>query len=96
MSCLQCPHCIGQGRFGLIDENDPALKKKVFTGYIGGATSGVSQGFQVLRLHKSKDATFGMCGAYAFRYKDRRSGASVDRWEDVTCPRCLIVRPGVK
>ena len=98
MSCLQCPHCIAQGRFGLVDENDPALRKKVFTGYIGRATSGEMQEFEPYfkKIHKSKSSTFSMCGRYAFRYKDRRSGSGINNWDNVTCRDCLKMRPGAK
>lgn len=46
------------------------------------------------RLHKSANATFGVCGAYAFRYADRRTGSGVEDWKDVTCPNCLSEHPG--
>lgn len=45
------------------------------------------------KLHKSKTSQFGMCGAYAFRYKDKRSGAGVDDWKDANCYDCLKHKP---
>lgn len=74
MSCPRCPHCIAAGAFGLVDEDDPALREAAE---------------QKITLHKAVNSTFAFCGAYAFRYKDRRSGASVDDWKDVTCYNCL-------
>lgn len=74
MSCPRCPHCIASGVFGSIDPSDPAL---------------ITNQPRAVRLHKSQNATFGVCGAYAFRYADRRSGSGVEDWKDVTCPHCL-------
>lgn len=78
MSCPSCPHCIASGAFGLVDRDDPALT--------------TNQPY-VKKLHKARDNTFAVCGAYAFRYKDRRSGASVNDWNDVICAACLVLKP---
>lgn len=41
------------------------------------------------RLHKVDTYFRAVCGVAAYRYRDRRSGASVDDWNDVTCTNCL-------
>lgn len=81
MSCPACPHCIAAGAFGLIDPADPAL------------TTNQPQPLKVKRLHKAASNHYSVCGVFAFRYQDRRSGASVDSWDDVTCRACLKEKP---
>lgn len=81
MSCPECPHCIAAGVFGLIDPRDPAL---------------TTNQPKKKCLHFSENTTVAACGSYAFRYKDRRSGAGVTDWKDVTCPRCLELKPAEK
>lgn len=79
MSCPRCPHCVASGAFGLIDKDDPAL------------TTNLSK---PANIHKADGSQFSVCGVAAYRYKNRRSGSSVDDWKDVTCPYCLKNKPG--
>lgn len=81
MSCPQCPHCIASGARGLIDPSDPAL------------SAAPAKPERRPLNHYTANGTFSKCGVYAFRYKDRRTGAGVSDWKDVNCRGCLIFAP---
>lgn len=74
MSCPRCPHCIAAGAFGVLDPSDPAL---------------TTNQPRPKKIHMAVSNTRSACGKYAFRYLDKRSGASTNMWPDVTCAACL-------